>query len=65
MKNIKFSGVAWKGDEGFYYSTYDVPAGESRLTYKTIHHSLYYHKSARLSRRISLFLAEKKNLIGI
>lgn len=44
MKNIKFSDVAWKGNGGFYYSTYDVPPGESRLTYKTIHHTLYYHE---------------------
>ncbi len=44
IKNTKFSGVSWKGDEGFYYSTYDIPKGENRLTYKTIHHTLYYHK---------------------
>ncbi len=44
IKNIKFSGVAWKGDEGFYYSTYDIPKGENRLLYKTIHHTLYYHQ---------------------
>jgi len=44
IKNVKFSGVAWKGDEGFYYSTYDIPAGENKLLYKTIHHSLYYHQ---------------------
>ncbi|HEY5464485.1 MAG TPA: prolyl oligopeptidase family serine peptidase [Hanamia sp.] len=44
IKNTKFSGVSWKGDEGFYYCTYDIPKGENRLTYKTIHHTLYYHK---------------------
>ncbi len=44
IKNVKFSGVSWKGDEGFYYSTYEVPEGKNRLTYKTIHHSLFYHK---------------------
>lgn len=44
LANIKFSGIAWKGDEGFYYSTYDIPAGENRLLYKTIHHTVYYHK---------------------
>src|SRR5699024_3170412 len=44
LNNIKFSGVSWKENEGFYYSTYEVPEGENRLTYKTIHHSLFYHK---------------------
>ncbi len=44
IKNIKFSGVSWKGNDGFYYSTYDIPPGENRLVYKTVHHSVYYHK---------------------
>ncbi len=44
IRNVKFSGVSWKGNEGFYYSTYDIPAGANRLIVKTIHHTLYYHK---------------------
>ena len=44
IRNIKFSGVSWKGNEGFYYSTYDIPPGANRLIVKTIHHTLYYHK---------------------
>ncbi len=44
IRNVKFSDVAWKGNEGFYYSTYDVPPGENRLVYKTVHHTVYYHK---------------------
>jgi len=44
LKNVKFSGVSWKGDDGFYYSTYDIPEGANRLLYKTIHHTVYYHK---------------------
>lgn len=44
MRDIKFSDVSWKGDEGFYYSTYTIPQGENKLTYKTIHHSLFYHQ---------------------
>jgi prolyl oligopeptidase len=41
--NIKFSGIAWRGNEGFYYSTYDKPKG-SQLSEKTQFHKLYYHK---------------------
>lgn len=44
IKNAKFSGVSWDGNKGFYYSTYDIPRGKNRLIYKTIHHTLYYHK---------------------
>lgn len=43
LKNIKFTGLAWRGNEGFYYSTYDKPEG-SQLTAKTDHHKLYFHK---------------------
>lgn len=35
--------MAWKGSEGFYYSTYDKPEG-SLLSAKTDQHKLYFHK---------------------
>lgn len=41
--DVKFSGVSWKGNEGFYYSSYDKPKG-SELSTKTQYHKLYYHK---------------------
>lgn len=41
--DIKFSGVSWKENEGFYYSSYDKPKG-SELSAKTDQHKLYYHK---------------------
>lgn len=41
--DLKFSGIAWKGNEGFYYSSYDKPKG-SELSSKTQHHKLFYHK---------------------
>jgi prolyl oligopeptidase len=44
IRDIKFSGISWKGDEGFYYSTYDIPKGENRLTYETTEQTVYYHK---------------------
>ncbi len=41
----KFTGVSWKGSEGFYYSTYGQPKkGEDYLTKKTQLHMVYYHK---------------------
>lgn len=43
LKDIKFSRLSWKNNEGFYYSSYDKPQG-SELSGKTDQHKLYYHK---------------------
>lgn len=42
--DVKFSGLSWQGNEGFYYSSYDKPAEGSQLSGKTQYHKLYYHK---------------------
>jgi prolyl oligopeptidase len=43
LKDIKFSGLSWLGEDGFYYSSYDKPKG-SELSAKTDQHKVYYHK---------------------
>ena len=43
LVDVKFSGIAWYKNEGFYYSSYDKPVG-SELSAKTDQHKLYYHK---------------------
>jgi len=43
IKDVKFSGLSWFKNEGFYYSSYDKPKG-SELSAKTDQHKLYYHK---------------------
>ncbi|MDT8402418.1 MAG: prolyl oligopeptidase family serine peptidase [Bacteroidales bacterium] len=43
LKDVKFSDLAWKGNEGFYYSSYDKPEG-NELSARTDHHKLYFHK---------------------
>lgn len=43
LVDIKFSGISWKGNDGFFYSSYDKPVG-SELSEKTDQHKLYYHK---------------------
>jgi len=43
LVDVKFSGLSWKGNEGFYYSSYEKPKG-SELSAKTDQHKLYYHK---------------------
>lgn len=42
--DIKFSGLAWKGNEGLYYSSYDKPLEGSELSGLTQYHKLFYHK---------------------
>lgn len=42
--DVKFSGVSWRGNEGFYYSSYDKPKEGSQLSGMTQHHKLYYHQ---------------------
>ncbi|URQ91800.1 prolyl oligopeptidase family serine peptidase [Pseudoalteromonas sp. SCSIO 43101] len=43
LVDVKFSGISWFGNEGFYYSSYDKPKG-SELSAKTDQHKVYYHK---------------------
>ncbi|NHH88701.1 prolyl oligopeptidase family serine peptidase [Pseudoalteromonas sp. MB47] len=43
LVDVKFSGISWLGNEGFYYSSYDKPKG-SELSAKTDQHKVYYHK---------------------
>ena len=43
LVDVKFSGLSWVGNEGFYYSSYDKPKG-SELSAKTDQHKVYYHQ---------------------
>ncbi|MGQ8364369.1 prolyl oligopeptidase family serine peptidase [Glaciecola sp. 1036] len=43
LQDVKFSGLSWYKNDGFYYSSYDKPTG-SELSEKTDQHKLYYHK---------------------
>tara|TARA_Y100001970_G_scaffold62368_1_gene79730 strand:+ start:1166 stop:3280 length:2115 start_codon:yes stop_codon:yes gene_type:complete len=43
LKNIKFSGISWRNNEGFYYSSYKLPNNKSVLSSKTQLHSIYFH----------------------
>ncbi|MET1254075.1 prolyl oligopeptidase family serine peptidase [Aliikangiella maris] len=63
LKDIKFSAISWKGNEGFYYSSYDKPDG-SELSAKTDQHKLYYHKLGEAQQDDQVIygsIAEQKN----
>ncbi|GAB5554585.1 MAG: prolyl oligopeptidase family serine peptidase [Saprospiraceae bacterium] len=44
IRDVKFSGISWKGNDGFYYSSYDKPKEGSELSGLTQYHKLFYHK---------------------
>ncbi len=43
ITDVKFSGITWKGKEGFFYSSYADQNG-SKLSSKTQNHQLFFHK---------------------
>ena len=60
LTNIKFSGVSWKGNEGFYYSSYDKPEG-SELSDYTDTHKLYYHQLEKNQVSDKMIFGDKKD----
>ncbi len=42
--NVKFSGIHWNKNDGFFYSSYNKPKKGSLLSAMTMSHKLYYHK---------------------
>lgn len=65
LEDIKFSGVSWKGNDGFYYSSYDKPNG-SELSAKTDQHKLYYHKVGTRQKddKVIFGLDQKRRYVG-
>ena len=65
--DVKFSGISWYKNEGFYYSSYDKPEG-SELSAKTDQHKLYYHKLGTSQKEDQLIFggiaSEKHRYVG-
>ncbi|MFV8268793.1 prolyl oligopeptidase family serine peptidase [Flavobacterium sp. GT2N3] len=63
--DVKFSGVSWKANEGFYYSSYDKPKG-SELSAKTDQHKLYFHKlgTAQKDDKVIFGTNQKRRYVG-
>jgi prolyl oligopeptidase PreP (S9A serine peptidase family) len=63
LEDVKFSGISWLNNEGFFYSSYDKPDG-SELSAKTDQHKLYFHQnrySSKSRRSWSLAAWRSKN----
>lgn len=63
--DVKFSGVSWRGNEGFYYSSYDKPQG-SELSAKTDQHKLYFHTlgTAQKQDQVIFGADQKRRYVG-
>lgn len=44
LVDLKFTGLDWKGEEGFYYSRYPKPDESKKLTNQNEHMKVYFHK---------------------
>jgi prolyl oligopeptidase len=45
LEYVKFTGISWAGDEGFYYSGYEKPKNEAtKFSAKTEFQKIFYHK---------------------
>ncbi len=65
IKDVKFSGISWYKNEGFYYSSYDKPKG-SELSAKTDQHKLYYHRlgTSQSEDKVVFGLENKRRYVG-
>ena len=61
LKDVKFSGLAWHGNDGFYYSSYDKPAEGSQLSGLTQYHKLYYHQLGTAQEKDKLIFGGEQN----
>lgn len=65
LVDVKFSGLSWLGNTGFYYSSYEKPKG-SELSAKTDQHKLYFHKLGTAQKEDQIIFGEsqKRRYVG-
>ncbi len=61
LKWVKFSGISWKGDKGFYYSHYDAPLGGHELSKKNEFSKVYYHTIGKSQEKDVLVFEDKEH----
>ena len=59
LLDVKFSGISWKGNEGFYYSSYKKPT-KSILSEKTDRHKVFYHKLNTAQKNDKVIFGQKE-----
>lgn len=62
LEYVKFTGLAWDGDEGFYYSGYDAPKDEkTKYSAKTEFQKIFYHKIGTPQSQDKLIYEDKEH----
>lgn len=61
IKWVKFSGISWKGDKGFYYSRYDAPSDGHTYSKKNEYHKVYYHTIGEAQEKDVLVFEDKEH----
>src|SRR5690554_179519 len=63
--DVKFSGISWKENDGFFYSSYEKPEG-SELSAKTDQHRLFFHKLGTPQNEDAIIFGEeqKRRYVG-
>ncbi|MEI3797575.1 MULTISPECIES: prolyl oligopeptidase family serine peptidase [unclassified Chitinophaga] len=57
---VKFSGLSWKGN-GFYYSRYDKPDEQNKLSQKNEFQKVYYHRLGDPQEKDELIYVDKEH----
>lgn len=63
LVDLKFTRINWKGEEGFYYSTYEKPKG-SQLSAMTDQHKLFFHSLGSPQAEDKVVFGEKEDEQG-
>jgi prolyl oligopeptidase len=58
---IKFSGISWKGNDGFYYSRYPEFTEKDKLKNQNQFHTVYYHKLGTTQAEDELIYQDKEH----
>ena len=61
IRDVKFTRIAWKGNEGFFYSAYQQPVAGSVLSGKTQNHQLWFHKIGTPQSKDKLIFGDPQN----
>lgn len=57
----KFGGASWKGNDGFYYSAYDEPDEQSKLSGKNEFQKVFYHKLGTSQKEDTIIYQDKEH----
>ncbi len=65
VRNLKATGIAWRGNDGYYLSRFEMPKG-SELSAKTEVQKLYFHKVGTAPRQDKVVFGEdrKRRFVG-